>query len=418
VVGPDGNVIAPGATLPLNADGWPSPNPIDLRITLACPANATGGCGGGAVDVQALATSGRARLNGMMIGDQCVADPAFDDRRSNSRLHYNCNRIGNGLAAGETRTLRLNFIVEPSDAATLQLAVSWAGLAAEQSIGVPRAQIHPVMIVPDVLGTLPPAYSGGALDPLLGSYEPLMEQLLRLGYEEGVSLFRMPYDWRDSARLAAGALRSRISAARSVSAPYVASNAVDVIAHGMGGTVARAYVQGRALDSALAPVAYGNDVRKIIVVASAQRGFPASYKAFESNSWSDWLRDTPWLAASLDWMLWPALARGHWLDAHPGEATPVVCFAAPTASGKICRDDLYKMTHDIAGGSASLAEMLPATTPESEAGLAPYFGPYLCESSAPCAGTGRYPFGVTANPLLLGLNADVSALHAENIYVL
>src|SRR6185369_13947595 len=143
--------------------------------------------------------------------------------------------------------------------------------------------------------------------------------------------------WRDSNRVSAGALRDRINDARRAAAPYVVTDAIDLIAHGMGGAVARAYVQGAGLDGALAPVAYGNDVRKIVFVASAQRGFPASYKILEGNSWSDLLRDTPWLATSMDWMLWPALARGRWLEAHPGQAAPLVCFAAPTASGKIYR---------------------------------------------------------------------------------
>ena len=41
ILAPDGTVIAQGSSLSLNADGWPTPNPLKVRITISCPTGAT-----------------------------------------------------------------------------------------------------------------------------------------------------------------------------------------------------------------------------------------------------------------------------------------------------------------------------------------------------------------------------------------
>src|SRR3954454_8931117 len=67
-----------------------------------------------------------------------------------------------------------------------------------------------------------------------------------------------------------------------------------------------------------------------------------------------------------------------------------------------------------------LREILP--TPEVDALVAPFFGPYICQAYPPCAGP--YPFAPPGgparpfNPLLPGLNAAIGVLDPTNFYVI
>lgn len=68
-------------------------------------------------------------------------------------------------------------------------------------------------------------------------YEPLLERLEDLGYLQGKSLFVFDYDWRLSNFHSAHALRRFIE-----DTPELAQKEIDIVAHSMGGVVARIYL--------------------------------------------------------------------------------------------------------------------------------------------------------------------------------
>jgi pimeloyl-ACP methyl ester carboxylesterase len=68
-------------------------------------------------------------------------------------------------------------------------------------------------------------------------YEPLLERLEALGYREGQTLFVFPYDWRRSNFDSADELRRFVDGTSAL-----AQSEFDIVAHSMGGIVARIYL--------------------------------------------------------------------------------------------------------------------------------------------------------------------------------
>lgn len=69
-------------------------------------------------------------------------------------------------------------------------------------------------------------------------YRQLIEHLVSIGYEPGVTLFGFPYDWRQSVRHPATLNRLR-SLINRVS--YTTKTSVDIITHSMGGLITKSY---------------------------------------------------------------------------------------------------------------------------------------------------------------------------------
>src|SRR5262249_22585075 len=167
------------------------------------------------------------------------------------------------LAPGETRVLTFGLMVHPSDQGNLALAATWRAASGSHALSVPRASIHPVIVIPGILGTMPPSAIIGQLDPVLGVYTPLLYQLQKMGYVDGETPQPMPYDWRRSNHESAGVLKDTLSSvlAHVAGLPHVDQDGkVDLVVHSMGGLITRVYVQNQAVDAAGNPIPYGHEI--------------------------------------------------------------------------------------------------------------------------------------------------------------
>lgn len=135
---------------------------------------------------------------------------------------------------------------------------------------LPQEQhIDPVIIVPGIMGS---AYKNGVLviDPILHAYDDLVATLLANGYVEGEDLFTFPYEWRDSNVFTANLLDDKIDEVKSI----CGCEKVDIVAHSMGGLVARSYIQS---------VDYDDDVDQLIFLGTPHNGAPKAYLQWEAG---------------------------------------------------------------------------------------------------------------------------------------
>ncbi|MBN9389619.1 MAG: hypothetical protein J0I20_16455 [Chloroflexi bacterium] len=143
------------------------------------------------------------------------------------------------------------------------------------------ATIHPVVVVPGLLGTWPPL-PHGRMDPVTGVYYNLLDGLEKIGYVPGVSLFSFGYDWRRSAAELAPLLATEIRRIQKLSPKRALGRSprpvdyskVDLVCHSMGGLVGRTFVQGDD---------YNGEVNRLVLVASPQQGAMAAYYAYEGG---------------------------------------------------------------------------------------------------------------------------------------
>jgi hypothetical protein len=126
-----------------------------------------------------------------------------------------------------------------------------------------------VIIVPGILGSW--KVSGKwVLDPILNTYNGLYETLAQNGFEEEKMLFAFPYNWRNDNAETARLLKQRIDEVKIISG----SNKVDIVAHSMGGLVARSYAQSDY---------HENDIDQIIFLGTPHLGAPKTYPIWESG---------------------------------------------------------------------------------------------------------------------------------------
>ena len=112
-------------------------------------------------------------------------------------------------------------------------------------------------------------------------YRPLIDALEGKGYREGADLFPAPYDWRLGIARAADAIAPVIRRAIAASA----DGTIDIIAHSMGGLVAKEY---------LAAATGTPPIGKLILVGTPQLGAPEMFKTlnygddlgFRAGPWS------------------------------------------------------------------------------------------------------------------------------------
>ena len=144
---------------------------------------------------------------------------------------------------------------------------------------------EPVILVPGIMGSW--NISGRwQIDPIFHTYDNLMEALIAAGYREDSlleakpTLFTFPYDWRADNNITAGLLKEKIQRVKEISG----RDKVDIIAHSMGGLVARSYIEGND---------YQNDIDQVVFLGTPHLGSPESYLKYEGaefvEKW-DWFK--------------------------------------------------------------------------------------------------------------------------------
>ena len=127
----------------------------------------------------------------------------------------------------------------------------------------------PVVIVPGIMGSAE-VLGTWKIDPILHVYDDLISSFKKNGYENNINLFEFPYNWRKSNAQTAEYLKNAIDVMKNTTKV----SKVDIVAHSMGGLVARSYIEGDA---------YGNDVDKLITIATPQHGSPEAYLKWEAG---------------------------------------------------------------------------------------------------------------------------------------
>lgn len=126
---------------------------------------------------------------------------------------------------------------------------------------------NPVIIVPGIMGSWK-KHGFWVFDPILHTYDNLVEALIGAGYVKNETLFLFPYDWRQNNVLTAGLLKEKIDEIKA----ETNSSKVDIVAHSMGGLISRSYIQSSE---------YNSDVDQLIFLNTPHKGSPKSYLHYE-----------------------------------------------------------------------------------------------------------------------------------------
>ncbi|MBI2004886.1 hypothetical protein HYS79_01840 [Patescibacteria group bacterium] len=133
----------------------------------------------------------------------------------------------------------------------------------------PVEDFEPVVVVPGILGSWE---KDGVwlMDPVLHTYDNLLDTLRANGYVDGQTLFPFPYDWEQTNIDTAYQLGQKIQEIKTA----CGCGKVDVIAHSMGGLAAEYYIAGDG---------YQHDIDQLVLLAVPQAGAPLAYKAWEGG---------------------------------------------------------------------------------------------------------------------------------------
>ena len=143
------------------------------------------------------------------------------------------------------------------------------------TISVEPEAPDPVVIIPGILGS--EQHNGEwVIDPILHTYDDLIATLDANGYtpesesESEADLFTFPYNWRKSNVETALLLKQKIDEVKEI----CGCGKVDLVAHSMGGLVARQYIQSDA---------YEDDVDQLIFLGTPHLGAPKTYLMWEGG---------------------------------------------------------------------------------------------------------------------------------------
>ena len=128
----------------------------------------------------------------------------------------------------------------------------------------------PVIIIPGILGSEKNSDGEWVIDPILHTYDDLIATLDVNHYTPDVDLFTFPYNWRKSNVETAVLLKQKIDEVKTI----CSCDKVDLVAHSMGGLVARQYIQSDA---------YEQDVDQLIFLGTPHLGAPKAYLMWEGG---------------------------------------------------------------------------------------------------------------------------------------
>lgn len=132
----------------------------------------------------------------------------------------------------------------------------------------------PVVVIPGIMGSWRVTQSSELeLDPVFGTYDELVETLDENGYTPDQDLFLFPYEWRMSNVETAKSLKSKIDQIKT----QTKWPRVDIVAHSMGGLVAREYIG--ALNG-------GSSIDQLITLGTPHNGSPKSYLTWDGGKFS------------------------------------------------------------------------------------------------------------------------------------
>jgi pimeloyl-ACP methyl ester carboxylesterase len=130
----------------------------------------------------------------------------------------------------------------------------------------------PVVVIPGIMGSWRRTdRSGLELDPIFGTYDELVETLDENGYTRDQDLFLFPYEWRVSNVETAKLLRTKIDQIKT----QTKWPRVDIVAHSMGGLVAREYIE--TLNG-------GGNIDQLVTLGTPHDGSPKSYLTWDGGS--------------------------------------------------------------------------------------------------------------------------------------
>lgn len=128
----------------------------------------------------------------------------------------------------------------------------------------------PVIIVPGILGS-EEKNSQWQIDPVFHTYDNLYEEFSNNGYVPEKDLFTFPYEWRNSNVSNAQLLRAKIQEIKQQENWPV----VDIVAHSMGGLLAREYIESNN---------YNDDIDQLITLGTPNNGAPEAYPKWEAGA--------------------------------------------------------------------------------------------------------------------------------------
>lgn len=137
----------------------------------------------------------------------------------------------------------------------------------------------PVVIIPGIMGSWRWTRSSPlVLDPLGKTYDGLVATFEKNGYVKDKDLFLFPYEWRASNVITAHLLKTKIAEIKDAAKwPRV-----DIVAHSMGGLVAREYIE---------TLHGGSNVDQLITLGTPHEGSPQSYLTWDGGEFGVKFRD-------------------------------------------------------------------------------------------------------------------------------
>lgn len=142
----------------------------------------------------------------------------------------------------------------------------------------------PVVLIPGIGASInPDLMIGGVFNDnwtmFDHTYDGIIQAFKNMGYVENQDFFIAYYDWRKSNADSANNYLKKVIETAKTSA---STSKVNLVAHSMGGLVARSYIQGND---------YANDVDNLIMIATPNKGSSDVYDAWEGghipNNWDN-----------------------------------------------------------------------------------------------------------------------------------